>query len=600
LSTSDPATAADSAVPVPPRKSADGVDAGTQRDLEPATSSLGVAPSVALPLEPQTSLASPWLFVPVLYIMQAMPVTTVQEMFAFTWKDLNVANPLIAAWTAILGLPWTLKLFWSPLVDLNSTKRRWVVAMQALIALSFLGLIWSVTLPQYAGDGPASGFYVTLLLLLLMGCLSSTHDIACDGLYILSLTKPQQAAWVGVQGTAYKLGRLLCVGALVYVAGQLHEDRGFSQPKAWAWVFGIAAVVYGAGAVWNFFFLPKPAADRPAVEAKPGENRRDIFRTVTVVAIGVCLYFLIASTIRVLGDWIYNGINASRDAAHLILKDWSQGTKPESLYLFGVPLGTRMPVVKQYAIFATSLIVMVPLVLAARRQLRGTAMAEAFGSYVRQRGFIGILAFVMFYRFGEAMVTRVLPLFLKDPIEKGGLGISGKHAGLIVGGAGVFGIILGGIIGGIVVSRFGLRKSFWPLAICMHAPNLIYLAIAMGYNTHPDPHHWQNLVLIDWPLYIAAFIHEFGYGFGFAAYFVFLMDVAQRGNFKTSHYAFGTGLGALCGVFAGITGAIILASFTGTRTYVAFFTAVCILTIPGMLTLLFIPLEPTRKQAVTA
>jgi PAT family beta-lactamase induction signal transducer AmpG len=227
-------------------------------------------------------------------------------------------------------------------------------------------------------------------------------------------------------------------------------------------------------------------------------------------------------------------------------------------------------------------------------------MAQAFSSYVSQRGFIGILAFVLFYRFGEAMVTRVLPLFLKDSVEKGGLAISGKHAGLIVGGAGVIGIIIGGILGGIVVSRFGLRRSFWPLAICMHAPNLLYLAIAMGYQTSPDPSHWQNLVLTDWPLYVGAFVHEFGYGFGFAAYFVFLMDVAQRGNFKTAHYAFGTGLGALCGVLAGIVAAVLLASFTGPRTYVAFFVAVCILTIPGMLTLLFIPMDEAETKKVKA
>jgi PAT family beta-lactamase induction signal transducer AmpG len=567
----------------------------TQQPIDPASAVTEDVGKGALPLQNGLPPGSgrginPWLFVPVLYIMQAMPVTTVQEMFSFTWKDLNVANPLIVAWAAILGLPWTLKLFWSPLVDLNSTKRRWVVAMEALIAIAFIGLTWSVTLPQYADGQPLAGFYITLSLLLLMGCLSSTHDIACDGLYILSLEKKQQAAWVGVQGTAYKLGRLLCVGGLVWFAGHL-QDRATPIPRSWAYIFALAAVIYGCGAVWNIYFLPKPAADKPAVEAAPGENKRDIFRTLTVVLIGVCLYFLIASSIRILGDWIYNGVNASRGADQIILKDWSQGTTVQPITFLGIGAGDHLPVFKQYLIWVTSLVIMIPLIFGARVQLTGTAMAEAFGSYVRQRGFLGILAFVLFYRFGEAMVTRVLPLFLKDPVAKGGLGMGTSHAGLIVGGAGVFGIIIGGIIGGIVVSRWGLRKSFWPLAICMHAPNLLYLAIALRYGSSPDSSHWQNWILTDWPLYVAAFVHEFGYGFGFAAYFVFLMDVAQRGNFKTSHYAFGTGLGALCSVLAGIVSAILLASFTGERTYVAFFIAVCILTIPGMLTLLFIPLD---------
>lgn len=598
---SESQSSSSSSEPIPPSQRGGGeLDAGSQRDIEPAESAVIANVDInKLPLDRGGQApfpnVHPWLFVPVLYIMQAMPVTTVQEMFVFTWKDLNVANPQIAAWTAILGLPWTLKLFWSPLVDLNSTKRRWVVAMEALITLAFFALAWGVLLPQYQNDQPMNGFYLTLVALLFIGSLSSTHDIACDGLYILSLTKPQQAAWVGVQGTAYKLGRLLCVAGLVFLAGRIAAG-GTAVARSWSYIFMIAGGIYGLGAVWNFFFLPRPPTDRSAGDAPPGETRRDIIRTVTVVIIGVCLYFLLASTLRIVGDWTYEAVNAGRDTANIILKDWSQGTTPEAMTFLGIPVGTHLPVFKQYLIWLTSAAAMVPFVFAARVQLRGTAMAEAFGSYVGQRGFWGILLFVLFYRFGEAMVTRTLPLFLKDGAEKGGLGISTEHAGLIVGAAGVVGIIVGGILGGLVVSRWGLRKSFWPLAICMHVPNVLYLVIAYGYQTSPDAGHWQNMVLTDWPLYVAAFVHEFGYGFGFAAYFVFLMDVAQRGRFKTSHYAFGTGLGALCSVLAGIVAAILLASFTGSHTYVWFFIAVCILTIPGMLTLLVIPLGDQGMQ----
>jgi PAT family beta-lactamase induction signal transducer AmpG len=110
----------------------------------------------------------------------------------------------------------------------------------------------------------------------------------------------------------------------------------------------------------------------------------------------------------------------------------------------------------------------------------------------------------------------------------------------------------------------------------MHVPNLFYLLIAMA-----------NRRVAEWMLYPAAFVHEFAYGFGFAAYSLFLMMIAQRREFKTTHYAFGTGLGALCGVAAGIVSAILLASVS----YIWFFVAVCVLTIPGMLTLLVIPME---------
>jgi PAT family beta-lactamase induction signal transducer AmpG len=205
---------------------------------------------------------------------------------------------------------------------------------------------------------------------------------------------------------------------------------------------------------------------------------------------------------------------------------------------------------------------------------------------VRQPGFWGIMAFIMFYRFGEAMVTRVLPLFFLDPINKGGLGVSMLELG-VINTAGIFGIIFGGIAGGLVVSRLGLRKSFWPLALAMYAPNIFYLIIAMGKDQFANPHGWPNLLFHNWILYVATFTHEFGYGIGLATYSLFLMNIAQRSVFRTAHYAFGTGLSALCILAAGIVSAILLASVN----YVWFFIAVCALSVPGMITLLIIPME---------
>ncbi len=85
-------------------------------------------------------------------------------------------------------------------------------------------------------------------------------------------------------------------------------------------------------------------------------------------------------------------------------------------------------------------------------------MAESFGSFVRQRRFWAILLFVLLYRFGEAMVTRTLPLFLKDLPANGGLGVSTSDVGVIVGTFGIFGIILGGVLGRTVIARLGLRR----------------------------------------------------------------------------------------------------------------------------------------------
>ena len=171
------------------------------------------------------------------------------------------------------------------------------------------------------------------------------------------------------------------------------------------------------------------------------------------------------------------------------------------------------------------------------------------------------------------------PLFMRDTPTAGGMGLSVADVGIINGVAGIVGIILGGIAGGLVVSRHGLRRSFWPLAICMHAPNLLYVWAAA---THPP----------GWCMYGVAFVDQFGYGFGFAGYCVYLMYVAQHGKFRTSHFAIATGLGFVTIVLAGILSGIL----QSTLGYLWFFVGVCLCTIPGMVTLLFIPLEDVEKK----
>ncbi|RYG35290.1 hypothetical protein EON81_13190 [bacterium] len=201
-------------------------------------------------------------------------------------------------------------------------------------------------------------------------------------------------------------------------------------------------------------------------------------------------------------------------------------------------------------------------------------MGEAFGSFIRQRAFPSILAFILFYRFGEAMVSKMSSLFLKDALDKGGLAIENDQLGLIKGVAGVVGIVCGGILGGVFVSRWGLKRAIWPMALVMHIPNLLYLWAA--YARPPIG-----------AVYGIEFVDQFGYGFGFAGYMIILQRIAQRGRFRTAHYAIGTGMGALCIAFAGAVSGVVQSNFG----YTGFFWAVMIATVPGMLTLFVVPLE---------
>jgi PAT family beta-lactamase induction signal transducer AmpG len=179
------------------------------------------------------------------------------------------------------------------------------------------------------------------------------------------------------------------------------------------------------------------------------------------------------------------------------------------------------------------------------------------------------------------MIFSMAALFIMDKPEAGGLGVSLEQLGLIKGVGQVLGLMLGGLLGGWFIARVGLRRAFWPLVVCMHVPNLLYVWAAY---TSPSP-AW---------LYPVVFLEAFGYGVGFAGYFVFLMQVAQRGKFTTSHYAIGTGLGSLFITFATILAGI-LHSVYG---YKGVFVAACLLTIPGTLTLLFIPLDNEQSKSI--
>ncbi|MEQ1934975.1 MAG: hypothetical protein ABL962_14040, partial [Fimbriimonadaceae bacterium] len=231
----------------------------------------------------------------------------------------------------------------------------------------------------------------------------------------------------------------------------------------------------------------------------------------------------------------------------------------------------------------------------ARRSIRGSEVGNALGSFVRQSGFPAILFFILFYRFGEAVINKISPLFLKDSLDEGGLAISNEQFGVISSFVGVIGIIAGGIIGGLVVSKIGLKKAFLPLALAMHVPNLLYLWAS--YGTLP-----MKVLYLDWPgplnltLGGIIFVDQFGYGFGFAAYSVYLMWVAQRGQFQTAHYSIGTGMGALCIVTAGVTSGVLEDAFN----YRGVFIAVIFASIPGLASLLFVPLDDSHKQIKAA
>lgn len=152
------------------------------------------------------------------------------------------------------------------------------------------------------------------------------------------------------------------------------------------------------------------------------------------------------------------------------------------------------------------------------------------------------LAFMLLYRLPEALSVKMLTPFLLDPTEAGGLGLSTAQSGLVYGTAGVIALTIGGILGGVYAARKGLRKSMWIMALSLALPCAVYLFLAL---VQPERM---------WIVYACVVLDQFGYGFGFTAYMLYMMKFAE-GEFVTSHYAICTAFMALSmmipGLFAG-------------------------------------------------
>ncbi|MBO4447516.1 MAG: MFS transporter [Bacteroidales bacterium] len=169
-------------------------------------------------------------------------------------------------------------------------------------------------------------------------------------------------------------------------------------------------------------------------------------------------------------------------------------------------------------------------------------MGQSVVSFFRKPGIWAAMVFLLLFRLPEALSVKMLTPFLLDPVEDGGLGLSTTDSGLVYGTVGVVALTLGGIAGGLAAGRFGLRKCLWPMALSLALPCSVYLYMALA----------QPASL--WIVYFCVALDQFGYGFGFTAYMLYMIYFSD-GPFKTSHYALCTAFMALSmmipGIFAG-------------------------------------------------
>ncbi len=202
---------------------------------------------------------------------------------------------------------------------------------------------------------------------------------------------------------------------------------------------------------------------------------------------------------------------------------------------------------------------------------------ELFGSFFTKPGVIPALMFFLLYRFGEAQLFKIATPFLVDSRNQGGMGMTAAQYGIVYGTVGVICLTLGGIIGGITASRFGLRKTIWIMALAMNVPISVYIYLAC---VQPMP---DNILIS-----VAIAIEQFGYGFGFTAYMLYMLHYVGESKYKTAEYAIATSLMALGMMLPGMISGTIQEALG----YQHFFIYVIICAIPGLIAIKFLKIDP--------
>lgn len=377
---------------------------------------------------------SPMFWVPTLYFAQGIPYFIVNNISVLMLAKMGVPNGQMALFTSLLYLPWMIKPFWSPFIDIVKTKRWWILTMQMIMAAAFILLTLTVPAPDAAtiasGQTPISLFYITLLLFVVTAFASATHDIAADGFYMLALSQSLQAAWVGWRSTFYRLASIFGQGVLVWIAGTIEKESG-NIPMSWRITLLVTAVLFSAITIYHTFFVPRPASDASVL-----------------------------------------GSSSEKVSASTIFSEFGR----------------------------------------------------TFKTYFTKPGVVLAIVFMLLYRLPEAFLIKMCTPFLVADQAVGGLGLSTQDVGWIYGGVGVFFLTAGGILGGTFASKVGLKKSLWVMAGFMTLPCATFVYLSMFQPT--------NILAICTSLAI----EQFGYGFGFTAYMLYMMYFSE-GEFKTSHYA---------------------------------------------------------------
>ena len=400
---------------------------------------------------------SPWAWIPTLYFAEGLPNVVVTALSIVMYMQMGLTDAEVGLYTGWLALPWVVKPLWSPFIDLLKTKRWWVLTMQLLMGSALAGIAFTLPTPMW--------FQGSMFFLFAMAFASATHDISADGFYMIELDEHNQAKYVGMRNTFYRLAVIFVNGALVSLAGLLEHTFHMSVVYTWTLIFYVLAALFIGIWLYHCRMMPRPKDD--------------------------------ASSDKGFGK-------VAAELKRMLITFFSKFGVKETIF---------------------------------------------------------VMLFLLLYRFPEALLNTMTKTFLMRPPSEGGLGLSPEEYGLAQG---TVGLLLGGIIGGILVSRDGMKKWLWPMVCAITLPDVVYIYLSYTLES--------NL----WIVSSCLFVEQFGYGLGFTVLTLYMLYYC-KGKFQTSHYSICTGISYLGLMLPGMVSGY-LKDYVGYQKFFIIVMVCCLIT----------------------
>ncbi len=488
--------------------------------------------------------SSPYVWAFTTYFAEGFPYSIIRTVSGVFFRDMKVSLESIGL-TPLFGLPWIIKFLWSPQIDNYGSKKRWMVLSQGLIVVMlFLAALFA----------PLENNVPVIAALFFSGAfIAATNDISIDGYYMEALDEAGQSKFVGYRVMAYRIAWMTGPGIIATVGTTVN----------WFLAFILAAIIYLIFTIYHLFFLEEAGIK--------GESFPVMFKRIVRVK---TLTILLATISIIIGIRLF--------------------FKSE----FYSKLTLTFPVLKKfYFSHWIAILLLLSLVFLAifrkkiKTKLTGnkdSKYGKAFYYFMEREKISVILSFLILLRAGEWAVSVMVAPLIVD------LGIK-SHYGWISGGVGLPSSIIGAMLGGWMISRFSLKRVIWPFILIQNLTNLVYMSLAIHLNSFiilntgnssPEPIGTLNLIL-------TASVHafdQFAGGLGTAVLMTYLMRICHS-DYKATHYAIGSGLMNLSGLFAGVSSGFI----AGWLGYSWLFGISFLFSIPAMALIPFLPYLTEKK-----